>query len=553
MRVLIVGGYGTFGGRLVDLLLDRAALELIVAGRDVSKAHAFCASRSGAARLRTVAINRAAPDAVLREVAPDVVVDASGPFQVYGEQPYALIEACIAQGCHYLDLADGADFVGGVSRLDAAAKARGVYVLSGVSSFPVLSAAVVRHLAKQMERVDEIEAGVAPSPHAGVGLNVVKAIASYAGKPVKLLLDGQLTTRAGFFDSRRMLVNVPGTTPLKPIRFALAEVPDLQVLPMLRPEVRSVWMGAGPTPALLHRVLWALAGLVKLRVLPSLLPFAGVMNVAINTLRWGEHRGGMIVRVKGAQHGVAVSRSWHLLAEGHAGPNIPSVAVAAIIARQLEGIVPQHGARSAHEALELEQFLPWFAHLGIRTGTRRDGEGATVYKTVMGDALHRLAASLQDFHLRETAFDMKGEAEVQGAANVFGWIVRKIIGFPATRARVPLTVNISVREGKEIWRRNFGGKVFFSRQWRGRGRYEGLLVEGFGPLSFGMAVEERAGELHLVPRRWDMFGLPMPASLMPRIVASEHGREGRFNFDVMIALPFVGLVTHYRGWLEPAT
>ena len=52
-----------------------------------------------------------------------------------------MIEACIAAGVDYVDFADAADFVFGVAALDQRAKAADVFVLSGVSSFPVLTAA----------------------------------------------------------------------------------------------------------------------------------------------------------------------------------------------------------------------------------------------------------------------------------------------------------------------------------------------------------------------------------------------------------------------------
>src|SRR5690242_2489778 len=42
MKVLILGGYGTFGGRLAQLLADEARLTLIIAGRSRAKAQAFC-------------------------------------------------------------------------------------------------------------------------------------------------------------------------------------------------------------------------------------------------------------------------------------------------------------------------------------------------------------------------------------------------------------------------------------------------------------------------------------------------------------------------------
>jgi saccharopine dehydrogenase-like NADP-dependent oxidoreductase len=191
-RILIVGGYGTFGGRLALLLADEPRLTLIIAGRSRDKAVAFCARLPAGAERIAAAFDRDGNlDPQLRAVAPDLVVDATGPFQAYGESPYHLVEACLALGIDYLDLADGSAFVEGIGRFDTAARARDIFILSGVSSFPVLTAAVVRALAPDLARIDTITAGIAPLPHANVGLNVIRAIAGYAGKPVQLVRDGR--------------------------------------------------------------------------------------------------------------------------------------------------------------------------------------------------------------------------------------------------------------------------------------------------------------------------------------------------------------------------
>src|SRR5689334_3847327 len=115
MRVLIIGGYGTFGGRLVDLLADEPRLPVIVAGRDLQAAEAFCAVRAGsAATLEPARFDRTAGSAAIRALAPDIMVDAAGPFQLYGDDPYATVRAALEAGAHWIDLADGAAFVGGI-------------------------------------------------------------------------------------------------------------------------------------------------------------------------------------------------------------------------------------------------------------------------------------------------------------------------------------------------------------------------------------------------------------------------------------------------------
>ena len=486
---------------------------------------------------------------MLAQLQPDLVVDASGPFQAYGDEPYQLVKDCIAAGCNYIDLADGADFVSGISVLNDEATKVGCFVLSGMSSFPVLTAAVVRKLAVGLDSVEETTAGIAPSPFAGVGLNVIRAIASYSGKPVKLLRDGKLGTGTGFFDSRKMVVNVPGFIPLRPIRFALTDVPDLKILPTEWPALKTMWMGAGPTPAVLHRLLWLAAGLVKLRILPSLVPLAPVMNWVINTVRWGEHRGGMIVEVKGRLAEEIRKVSWHLLAEGEGGPFIPSMAAEAIVRMCLNGTPPAAGARSGHRDLELEDYAPLLSAHGIQYGFREE-RPATIYEQALGPAFQKIAPPLQKFHRNTTAFSMRGKADVERASSTLARIVSAFFGFPKAGKNIDLKVQIDFDGRHETWARVFAGKRFKSKQSAGSGRYEGLIVESFGPFNFGMAVTEMNGRLGLILRDWDILGLPMPRILLPSIAASEHGADDRFNFDVELKHPLLGLLVRYKGWLE---
>ncbi len=551
-KILIVGGYGTFGGRLVDLLLDQPELVLMVGGRNLEAAKAFCKARESQSKAELMAIKLARDDAaaVLAAHKPAIVVDASGPFQVYGDDPFGLVKACIAQGCHYVDLADGADFVLGISAFDGAAKKASVFALSGMSSFPVLTAAIGRVLARDLDEVHSIQAGIAPSPFAGVGLNVIKAIASYAGRGIDVLVDGGLQKRAGFFDSRHMQVNVPGKTPLLPIRFALAEVPDLKILAKLWPSAKTIWMGAGPTPALLHRLLWLAAGLVKIGLLKSLLPFAPIMNFVVNTVRWGEHRGGLVFEMTGLKNGKPRRLSWHLLAEGDGGPLIPSMAAASLIVKFVEGHVPTPGARSGHEDLHLTDYQNWFDRYGIATGRREENVGGSIYQQVLGEAYEKLEKPLQDFHAARESFAKAGKADISNGKGPLAKLVRLLFGFPQARKDCPLTVNIGITEKGEHWDRRFDGKRMSSCQELGNGRQTGLIVERFGAVSVGLAMVENGGRLELIPRSWRFLGLPMPKFLLPSGQIFEHGANDCLNFNVEIRLPVVGSVVSYKGWLR---
>ena len=134
LKVLIIGGYGTFGARLVRLLQDEPELHLVIAGRSVSKARRFIDSLRPRATLEAMRLDRNGDlGAALAAIAPDFVVDASGPFQAYADDPYRVVRAALTAGAHYLDLADDPAFVLGIREADAEAWHLGRAALSGVS------------------------------------------------------------------------------------------------------------------------------------------------------------------------------------------------------------------------------------------------------------------------------------------------------------------------------------------------------------------------------------------------------------------------------------
>jgi Domain of unknown function (DUF4166)/Saccharopine dehydrogenase NADP binding domain len=555
LKILIVGGYGIFGGRLVELLEDELRLTLVVGGRSLGKAQAYVASRRQAkAHLVAAAFDRSGDvDGALASLRPDIVVDASGPFQAYGAKRYRLVEACLRHRVHYLDLADGSDFVAGIAAFDAQARAANVYVLSGVSSFPVLTAAAVRELSDGMRTVKTICGGIAPSPYAIVGENVIRAIAGYSGQPIKRKRGGTFGTSYPLTEQVHYTIATPGRVPLDKRMFSLVDVPDLQALPQLWPEADDIWMGAAPVPEILHRLLAGLAWLVRLRLLPSLAPFAPLLHFATNHIRWGEHRGGMFVAVEGTDTaGAPVTRSWHLLAEGDDGPLIPSMAIAAIVRAALQDRAPQPGARAAIRQLELDDYAPLFATRTIYTGVHDDtpGQAKPLYARILGEAWSALPEPIRAMHdVRGTAV-AEGRARVERGKRLLARLACAMIGFPNTNFDTPVRVQFTATDGGETWTRTFGTEQFASWQFAGSGRSERLLCERFGPLTFAMALVADGERHKLVLRRWSAFGLPLPLWFCPRSQSYESTEGGRFNFHVTISHPLTGPIIKYDGWLE---
>lgn len=552
LKILIVGGYGTFGGRTVELLENEPSLMLVVAGRSYDKAQSYCSSRKATkAQLIPAKFDRAGNIAQqLSDIKPDIVVDASGPFQDYGKDAYSLIKACMAQGINYLDLADGSQFVAGVSTLDAAARNASVFVLSGVSSFPVLTAAVVRHLSAGMDKILSIRGGIAPSPYAGVGSNVIRAIAGYSGQGIELTQAGKKVKMWPLTSSLRYTIAPPGYLPLRNIHFSLVDVPDLCVLADIWPDA-TIWMGAGPAPEILHRMLNLFAWLVRLGFLKSLLPIADLMEFVIRHVRWGEHRGGMFIEVKGEEKGKPVTRSWHLLAEGRDGPLIPSMAVEAVIRKLLAGEKVTPGARAALSDVALEDYEKLFSKRTIYTGTWQDEPKARgpLFREILGSAWEQLPQQIRDMHDVKTSGVAEGIATVEHG-NVLGDLICKVLRFPSAEKDIPVQVRFDVSNKIEKWTRTFNGHSFQSWLRMGCGRSERLFTERFGIISFAMALVLKDGRLNLVLRRWSVLGIPLPMWLCVRSEAFEFvDEQGRFNFNVRISHPLVGLIVHYRGWL----
>ena len=310
-------------------------------------------------------------DQVLSEVSPDIVVDAAGPFQSYGEAPFGLVESCIEHGINYLDLADSRNFVCGIDRFNERAVDNGVFVLSGASSVPALSGAVIAALAPGFGRIDSIEIGITPAGGAIMGPNVVRAILSYAGQEVAVREEGRWQVRHCWTDLRPERLNLGNGDCLNRRRFSLCDVPDLAIWPARFEGIKSVYFGAALEPPLNHFGMVGLAWLVRLGLLRRADALAPVLHRAARWWRSGKRRGGMFVRVTGCKNGeVGAVADWTLLAAGDDGPYVPAMASAAIVARTLRGDAPTAGARTCTEELTLEDFETFFSKFNIQTKLR---------------------------------------------------------------------------------------------------------------------------------------------------------------------------------------
>jgi saccharopine dehydrogenase-like protein len=357
-RILVIGGYGGFGGRL-SRRLAQAGHRILVAGRSRDKAARFAATLAGAEPL---AADRAGPLApLLAACRPDLVIDAAGPFQ---GSDYRVPLACIAAHIPYLDLADARGFVTGIGALDEAARAAGVAIVAGASTAPALTGAVARHLARDLDRVDAVEIALSASARATAGPAVARAILSYVGRPVRLWRDGRWQHGHGWQEMRTARMRA-GALALRPRRVALVDVPDYDLLPPMLPGRPAVAFRAGNGLGFQMWSLWLASWPVRWGWLRSLSGAAfWLLPLQRLTARLDGDRSGMTVAVTGGRGAERVERRWTLVAVDGDGPEIPTLA-AALLAEDIFAGRLRAGAYDSSALLPLERFDAAFAGLAL--------------------------------------------------------------------------------------------------------------------------------------------------------------------------------------------
>lgn len=541
MKVLIIGGYGTFGYSIAERLSDESGLELILAGRNFEKAKAACESLSGDALYTPLKLDRTA---LSLDFKPDLIVDASGPFQAYDGAP--VVEYCLSNTIHYADIADDGEFVSAVS----ARKNEDITLISGLSTCPVLSAIGLREIEKHIGPAETVTIGIAPSPKADLGRNVVAAVANYAGKDrVPLRREGRTIRTAGLTEIRRETIAAPGTLPLPSLPFAVADAPDALTLPQSFPALTDIWTGAGTRPVWLHMTLVNLSRLIARSRKMSLAKYADLFHWARSLFKFGSHRGGMFVRASN-KNGEA---SWHLIAERDDGPLIPALPVVALIRKRLRGDTIKPGAYSGDQIIGLADLAPEFENLAIKYGLHFDGAATSVYEKVMGEAYERVHPAISELHRTGEGRVFKGQCDVTRGRNPLSHIVAAVVGFPKNGKAVPVSVTVTPDSTGETWVRNFNGKKFQSHHSLGTARWSRHITERFGPIAIYMAILEEDGNLRIHTRSWSFFGLPLPKILRPGgDVFETQDNQGRFVFHVDLIAPIFGRLCKYEGWLAPA-
>jgi hypothetical protein len=531
------------------LLARDKYFHIIIAGRSGTRTADFCAKHG----FEAVILDTSHPDfaARLAGLAPRIVVDATGPFQGAGLH---VAQAALGCGAHYLDLSDDAAFTNRIATLDAEARAKGITVLSGVSTVPALSSVVAAELIEGIADIHLVESTILPGNRAPRGLAVIEAITTQVGQPMTEWRGGRQSRISGWTALRRVSLNGrPGgrlgdTTRVTNRWASVIGAPDLVLFPSLF-ETRSVRFFAGLELRVMHGGLAFLAGMVRLRLLRSVRPLSRLLKWAAGLLyAFGSDRGGMRVRVQGLDaSGKPVGRDWVLIAGAGEGPFIPAIPAYILCRDLIEGRVPA-GARPCLKEFSVAAATAAMQGLDLAWETL-DAAPDILFRSALGPDFDSLPPALRDLHSVIDRRHWAGRASITRGSGIISRCAAMLVRFPPAATDLPVQVTMERVGRTEVWTREFGSRTFSSHlEAQGEG-----VTERFGLLTFRIALKVDCGALTFPVTEGRFCGIPIPRALLPRSDTREYvDGEGRACFDVGISLPVAGHVIRYAGWLAPA-
>lgn len=361
MSIVVIGGYGVFGSRIVADLVDQTDHRIAVAGRNYATAQALCEQLGD----KTYPVHVDLSDqATVRGALADasVVVLAAGPFQ---ELPNTVLDVAVELGIHYIDLTDSRAFLARVHAQKDRIEAANITVLSGLSSFSGISGPLAYMGKLALGGCDTVHISLSPGNRNPKGVGTIKSILSYVGTPLNVWKNGQYAQEQGWSDPE----SVDFPSPIGRRIVYWADGPDYDILPT-QLDCRYVIFKAGLELSLLNHGISALAWVRKQTRL-SFENYASVLIRLSDLLGWtGTPFGGIQVKVtyQGKAWGCAI------VAEEN-GPRVAALPSAIAAAQLMDNMLLRRGLIPLTGWIDAGQLIDELRSRGLTVVTWSEEQG----------------------------------------------------------------------------------------------------------------------------------------------------------------------------------
>lgn len=361
-KILILGGYGNFGWR-VSRALAKANIPIIICGRDKKKAKDLANKLHNQFPNSKIEISCFDVNKELKEQLgiqnPLAVINTCGPFQ---NSDYKVAQNCMDAKVHYIDLSDGREFVNNITALDKKAKENKILIVSGASTVPGLSSAILEEYKSEFLSIDELKFGIAPGQKAPRGLATTKAILSYVGRKIKPF-PGTKKDVYGWQDLYKQDYPEIGKRWM-----ANCEIPDLDLLPK-HYNIKSIRFSAGMESSALHLSIWLVSWVARIFPFINLQKYSSIFLKLSNLFNFfGTDDGGMHFIIKGKdKNKKPLTKKWFIIAKSSDGPNIPTIPAIIIAKKLYQNQLKARGAMPCLGLVSLKEYLEELEEFDIKT------------------------------------------------------------------------------------------------------------------------------------------------------------------------------------------
>lgn len=170
-----------------------------------------------------------------------------------------------------------------------------------------------------------------------------------------------------------------------------------------------------------------------------------------------------------------------------------------------------------------------------------------LFRRLLGAAFETLPAPVIRLHDARAHKVFSGRCRIGRGSHWLVPLIARVMSLPKGGEDLPVEIVIESAGGRETWARKFAGQPMRSVL----SERNGQLEERLGPMAFRFALKVEGQAIVWTLAGVKLLGLlPLPLAWFSGVCARESAQSGRYRFEVSAALPFVGPLIHYDGWLD---